>query len=428
MGIFFFFFVIDFVPVKPQVLNKTAGKRIFDKEHCCYFCQRMVKHKMNDHLAKMHASEPDVAEILKLPLKQRREGYRKLTSLGNFKHNVVVLESGEGKLLAVKRPSNTDGVEFLPCPVCYGFYQRKELWKHHRRCSGRLKEKETSTKDEKERSLRTVLADSRCILGAAMKSTNRLAKEKLLPTMRKRDAAFEALSKDSLILEFGSVLYKKLGKERKHDVQQRMRQLGRLVVSSGMELTDLLKPQNFEAVIAAIEKECGGSVDDDDRACYTSPGTALRMGRSLERCAKAKIGVALREGNDEARKEGEAFLELMKYEWSDRVSSVALNSLKSKAFHNPLFLRLTQDIQLLVAYQEKQMEHLMAQTASISVWTQLSELCMTRMMLLNKQRGEAVARLTVRDYVYEERQQLEDSMNKQIEKGLSGVEKQLLKR
>ena len=49
----------------------------------------------------------------------------------------------------------------------------------------------------------------------------------VLLTMRK-DAAFKALKEDTIILQFGNVLLRKLGTRRKNDVAQRMRLLSRL--------------------------------------------------------------------------------------------------------------------------------------------------------------------------------------------------------
>ncbi len=160
---------------------------------------------MNSHLARNHASEPAVAEILKLPLNKMCAEYRKLTRLGNFRYNLGVLKSGNKNLLVtvVRRPSNNE-TEFLPCPACYGFYQKKFLWGHHIGCSWRLEGKQTGTQNGNENYVKSVLAESQCMLGVLTQPTCRLAREKILPAMDKRDAVFHALSMDPLILVFGN--------------------------------------------------------------------------------------------------------------------------------------------------------------------------------------------------------------------------------
>jgi hypothetical protein len=51
-------------------------------------------------------------------------------------HNVSVLYEGNGELRVVYRPStdNADPHYYLPCPHCLGYYGKKEMWKHARRC------------------------------------------------------------------------------------------------------------------------------------------------------------------------------------------------------------------------------------------------------------------------------------------------------
>ena len=385
---------------------------------------------MHSHLARNHASEPAVAEILKLPLNKMCAEYRKLTRLGNFRYNLGVLKSGNKNLLVtvVRRPSNNE-TEFLPCPACYGFYQKKFLWGHHIGCSWRLEGKQTGTQNGNENYVKSVLAESQCMLGVLTQPTCRLAREKILPAMDKRDAVFHALSMDPLILVFGSLLYRKLGRGRNHDIQQRMRQLARLVMASGMNLSTLMKPENFESLISAVHKEWGHFTDNQGMACYASPEVVLRIGHSLQRCANFKIGAAVRVKDDAARKEGEEFLKLMTYEWADRVSTVALNSLKVIRFNEALLLPLTIDMHWLAVYLDKQMDHLivsMKQVGSYSLWRQLSQLCMTRMILFSGRRHGEVDKLKVREY--EERLRCEDTMNDEVKKGLSALEKQLLKR
>ena len=75
--------------------------------------------------------------------------------MGNYNHNVQVLETGVGELILARRPS--EGVEacpedFLPCPCCLGFFKKDELWRHSKTCDFKLEEdkgEDASEEDKK---------------------------------------------------------------------------------------------------------------------------------------------------------------------------------------------------------------------------------------------------------------------------------------
>ena len=59
----------------------------------------------------------------------------KIRNLGSHKHNMRILEAGEGFLDVVHRPTQKDpNSTFLPCQYCLGYYSRSELWRHCERC------------------------------------------------------------------------------------------------------------------------------------------------------------------------------------------------------------------------------------------------------------------------------------------------------
>lgn len=47
-----------------------------------------------------------------------------------------ILAEGQGNLIVCRRPSKEtlNSVDFLPCLYCYGFYGRKELCRHTKKC------------------------------------------------------------------------------------------------------------------------------------------------------------------------------------------------------------------------------------------------------------------------------------------------------
>jgi hypothetical protein len=60
---------------------------------------------------------------------------------GDFFHNQEVLRSGSGHLIVLRRPTieecsvrSTTAENYVPCPDCFGFLVKGDLWRHARKC------------------------------------------------------------------------------------------------------------------------------------------------------------------------------------------------------------------------------------------------------------------------------------------------------
>lgn len=83
-------------------------------------------------------SEVTIAQKLKIGSPERKKQLDKLRLLGDYHHNMSVLETGDGELIVVRRPGPGEicSVEdFLPYCHCMGFIKRIDLWKHAASCS-----------------------------------------------------------------------------------------------------------------------------------------------------------------------------------------------------------------------------------------------------------------------------------------------------
>ena len=95
--------------------------------------------KISRHYEQKHQCEREVAIALAFNKGSptRKKHLEKLRLLGNFHHNVTVLETGKGELILKRRPSSAEKCipgDYLPCSHCLGFFKRQELWKHMRSC------------------------------------------------------------------------------------------------------------------------------------------------------------------------------------------------------------------------------------------------------------------------------------------------------
>ena len=320
---------------KSMVVSKVVktSRRIWDKQLACYFCGKLLKNKISEHLIRVHSDETDVAQVMAKPVGsvERKVGWEKLKNLGNFNHNVQTLSVGSGQVIVRRRCTSEDPGDFIPCEFCYGFFRCRVLWKHVRKCALRpaVVDKTAPSYD--------AVANGRLLLEAASPVTSSSVdvnfRRAVLDNMR-TDSLTSVVRKDNLIMKFGSVLFKKLGRYRAHDISQRMRQLGRLklkiqeVSKSAKQLTRYINGRSFDIVIAAVEKLCSLSVDDSGRRTFGNPSLALKLGHSLAKCAQVKKGIAIREDNVEMRQEAESYLGLHNPDYSDMISSPALSTLK----------------------------------------------------------------------------------------------------
>jgi hypothetical protein len=97
----------------------------------CYYCREHVG-QIPRHLCRHHTDIPEVCALLCKSGKERKLALLKVRNLGNFSHNITVLESGTGTLRVsrVTRLGMKQNECYLPCVHCYAFYDKSQLWRH----------------------------------------------------------------------------------------------------------------------------------------------------------------------------------------------------------------------------------------------------------------------------------------------------------
>ena len=107
------------------------------KRYFCLFCDKAYV-KIKQHLISQHSDALEVVELQTKEGKEMEKYLLKLRNFGNHKHNCTVLQSGVGTLVVAYTPNGTaiESVEnYVPCPYCFGYYERKQLWRHSKyRC------------------------------------------------------------------------------------------------------------------------------------------------------------------------------------------------------------------------------------------------------------------------------------------------------
>ena len=101
----------------------------------CLYCQMLVEvSRIMEHFVLLHTAETEVKKALIKDGFERQAIVLKLFRWGNFKHNITVRKSGQGKLIIGRTCVQESLEKFLPCVFCLRFYHENMLPNHCRSC------------------------------------------------------------------------------------------------------------------------------------------------------------------------------------------------------------------------------------------------------------------------------------------------------
>ena len=365
---------------------------------------KLFSHRLSEHLRHVHMDEPEVAQAYSFKATKERElALQLIRNKGNLKYSLSHPED----IIPVRFPKggNLSGLKYLPCPHCRGLYKESCFWRHAKSCPHKPKD------DERKK---IMVAAEASVMMASASCSSTLASEEAIQIVADlcitQDSIGEVVLRDKLLIRFAKVLRDKLGLRRKHDISQRCRQLSRLLIQIKSQESDtcitdyysLIKAKNFDLIISAVKALAVWHENDDGVTVFQKPGLALRLGHNLAKVAKIKFGLAFRSDDTEGEKESERFSTLHNNEWTDKVSTVALTTLKLNRINKSHdVLPLTEDLVLLHRYLEERIPELTSQLQtdpSYSVWRDLSEHTLTHIVLLNKRRGSECSKLRLQTF------------------------------
>ncbi|XP_064629185.1 uncharacterized protein LOC135488486 [Lineus longissimus] len=374
--------------------------------------------------------------------------------MGNFNHNIKVLQLGTGELIVARRPTvERYAEEYLPCLHCLVFIHEDEVWRHTNKCPfnsrvGKEDGDEEENSDDEGDDVRSganhkgpsIKVQCRVFLEGAANADKSFTEdyEDLIDTVinkMRHDHVKTVVEKDSLILKFGSLLLAKVGHKKHDNVAEKMRRLGRFLIEfqkieKNVSLTDVICGTRFDAVIKTTrELSCVGETTTMAGVVMLSnPSAGLHLGYSLKKCALIKRGKALRVMDDTMLADAQTFLDLFNSEWVDLISSNALASLKEKKYNCLDLIPMTDDLQKLQECLDTSLPihttHL-TKAASESSWRRLSEIIFATVTLFNKRRGGEVARMPL--CCFTERPQWNEHRNQDVLTSLSPLEQRLMK-
>lgn len=243
-----------------------------------------------------------------------------------------------------------------------------------------------------------VQENAKLLLFPAICSDSSNILSKLFATMKSHEVTLEARN-DWLIKELGALLIEKHGEKQNHFVSQKMREPARLLLqlhkasaSLDTQLSDFIKPGEFDVVVSAV-KVLSKFHSEDSVQHVGTPSLSLKIGR----------GHALRRKDKKLQEDVDNFEKLIESEWNHPVSHHSLCTLGSKKFNNVELLPLAEDLEKL----RKSVLSIISSTAQVlqegrpqlEVWNQLAQATLARLVMFNKRRGGEASRMLVESYV-----------------------------
>ncbi|XP_074026426.1 uncharacterized protein isoform X1 [Leptinotarsa decemlineata] len=407
---------------KTQKNSRTTIYKSIRNPDFCFFCETEVKNFAR-HIQRNHGGETEVQNILALPPKsiERKRAIACLRKKGNFIQNSTTFSKPVHKSLLKDSEEN-----YIPCPICLGFYSRKLLWKHKKICS--LNENPPSGKSS---------AGQNLVL--RVDQTNLDLKTKVFPRMIADKVSLIA-RKDSLICAFGS---RYLNTHREfHQINvcsRKMRELAKVLMeseklnSSIKNLFDLLQPQYFDLVVQSVKII---AKYDPQKEEFKPPTFAMNISRSLKDCCDiAILHIIKRKHNylnltaSEAEAHVGLFKKLLETTWKHEISTKAGNDLNTKTWNKITLVPLAADLKLfrdyLIEKGTKAAQNLKQNIKNFKAFKILMETIFCRLLLLNRRRVGELQRIKLATYMYTEK-----SNNKNYEEFADAVtpaEKLLLK-
>lgn len=377
-----------------------------------------------------HAKEAEVAKVLTFDKKskERKDGFSKLTKVGDFYHNVDVISTKKGELILVRRPTEMELQlksynDYGPCPNCLGFMLKKHLWLHI---------KNHCQSDHHHNAERHIIAESNAILNEAF---GREFSEEFITTIVssfRDDEIGKVCSEDKLILKFGAYQFEKYASTQCFLIRQSMRQLARLllqlrdIVGNEDPLINFIKPKHFDLIVRATKSLCVVKSGVTERPNFEIPSLALKIGYALKKCAAILRGSAIKSENLQLDKSLENFLYLLKVEWSTRISSNALSTLERRKYNSAELLPLTSDLIKLNNYIDTEIERLVAEISRCcdkKTWYSLATFVLARIILFNKRRSGEASKITIQQYL--SRPNWLEQNTEELKSSLTSVEKKL---
>ncbi|XP_035812761.2 uncharacterized protein LOC118471566 [Amphiprion ocellaris] len=408
--------------VVADVPNVDGCKKYHQKRNYCMYCGK-PQTKIARHLERKHGDKKEVARAVMYPpnSKERRNLLDLLRKQGNRAHNIEALTKGEGTLVPCKQQSDgkSNPKDYQHCFACFGYFKRKSLWKHAKRCT--LAQNVRRTLPGKTR-IQTLCASAQPV------PQDVHTKVWALVNGMTQDEIAHAVKEDIYIMKVGEKMYNRQRETAsQHDnVRQIMRGLGRLLII-GRTVTPLktieeyIDPQHFHHVIRAVKEVAGF---DEKRNKFGKPTLATKLGQSIQRVADIMEAEALSSQNNEKKQVVQEFRRLYSLTWNEMISSAAYRTLEEKKWNKPKLIPLAEDVKKMHMYMTDKQKQYYKQLLVEKIpknWSNLAKVILAQIILFNRRREGEVSKMRLEAFLTRDNSPL----NEDIGEALTALEKRL---
>lgn len=403
--------------------KRKDGGRIYNKKFHCLYCSKTVS-KMSRHLQSMHLEVKEVNQAFSCPKgsKERKMQLAILLNRGNRTHNNNVIKAGQGTVVPRRQPCQpATPREFVHCVNCEGYFKKKTLWRHMKRCQ--LGRKVKGLK------IGTSRVQAICKYSEPVPESVSANFWNMIQDLRD-DEITHTIRKEKYIHKFGEHLFNKHGHDKtKHEyIRQKMREMARLVVQGQKDgnlknVCDFFIPTNFPHVITAVRNVAG---IDEERGTYKTPSLALKSGHNLKKMANIVEYEAMMTGNENMVNNARVFKQLADTKWSECVSSQALRNLHEAKWNVPQLLPFADDIRKMHDYldcQRSEQQIKLQEQPNKKNWSELAKTTLCEVIIFNRRREGEVSKMTLNAFTLRDNA----SSNPEVELALSELEKKLCK-
>ncbi|CAH2100588.1 unnamed protein product [Euphydryas editha] len=291
--------------------------------------------------------------------------------------------------------------DYLPCPYCLGFYARKRLWKHKKKCNP-------------EALGSNMQAEAQNLMCRNSPHTPSTLLQKVFSRMLADKISF-VVKQDALICKFGEDYIKTHTEEHFINVtSSKMRELAKLLIEIQKIKPDIrtffdaLTPQNYNVLIAATKVV---AKYDEKSDSYWSPTYAMNISTSIKQCCNIAITEILKTEPSTKSAEKQADLKTLVHlivsNWTSDISSNAADDLNLKKWNKVTIVTLATDLKLLKdhlcsAAQKASVQLKDENTQDMAAYNVLAETVFCRALLLNRIRPEELQTLLLSTYVDKE--------------------------
>ncbi|XP_075997613.1 uncharacterized protein LOC142991389 isoform X2 [Genypterus blacodes] len=397
-------------------------KKYHQKRNYCLYC-RKPQTKIARHLERKHRDKSEVASAMMYAKKskERRNRLDLLRKQGNRAHNIDTLTKGEGTLVPCKQLSDgkSSSKDYQHCFACFGYFKRKFLLKHAKRCS--LAQSVYRTLPGKTR-IQALCASAQPV----PKDVN--VKVWALVNGMTQDEITHAVKEDIYIMKVGEKMYnRQLETASQHDnVCQMMRGLGRLLIR-GRTVTplktmeDYINPQLFHHVIRAVKEVAGF---DEKKNKFEKPTLATELGQSIQRVADIMEAEALSSLNKEKNQVVQEFRRMYSLTWNEMISSAAYCTLEEKKWNKPKLIPLAEDVKKMHMYMTDKQKQYYRQLLDKKIsrnWSNLAKVILAQIILFNRRRESEVSKMRLDAFITRDN----SPFNEDIGEALTVLEKKL---